>query len=217
MIQNIKKVIKIRYASIRSIDISNGEGIGIALFVQGCKFHCYNCFNLETWDFNGGKEWTQEIKEKFIELASRPYIKRISILGGEPLAEENLDGVLDLVTEINKRYNTPQDIVSNNSKSHNILSENTDKIRLLSMQKTIWLYSGYEFDYLFGDTRLWNMLEEEQNRKRQQIISQCDVMVDGRYIDSERDITLKWRGSSNQRVINVKESLKQNKTVLYCE
>lgn len=178
-----------RYAQIRDMDISNGEGTGVALFVQGCNLRCYNCFNKDTWDFNGGKEWTPEVEDKFIELASRPYIKRISILGGEPLADQSLDGVLNLV----------------------------DKIRLLSTQKTIWLYSGYEFDYLFGDTRLWNMLEEEQNRKRQQIISQCDVMVDGRYIDSERDITLKWRGSSNQRVINVKESLKQNKTVLYCD
>lgn len=182
-------MIKIRYAQIRECDVSNGEGVGVALFVQGCNFHCYNCFNKDTWDFNGGKEWTPEVEDKFIELASRPYIKRISILGGEPLADQSLDGVLNLV----------------------------DKIRLLMPNKTIWLYSGYEFDYLFGDTRLWNMLEEEQNRKRQQIISQCDVMVDGRYIDSKRDITLKWRGSSNQRVINVKESLKQNKTVLYCD
>ena len=94
-----------RYASIRELDISNGEGVGVALFVQGCHFHCYNCFNSETWDFNGGKEWTPEVKEKFLELIDRPYIKRVSILGGEPLADENLDGVLDLVTEINKRYN----------------------------------------------------------------------------------------------------------------
>ena len=86
-----------RYASIRELDISNGEGVGVALFVQGCNFHCYNCFNTETWDFNGGKEWTQEIEDKLIELASRPYIKRLSILGGEPLADENLDGVLHLV------------------------------------------------------------------------------------------------------------------------
>ena len=68
------------------MDLSNGEGIGIALFVQGCHFHCPNCFNPETWDFDGGKEWTEEVKNKFLELANRPYIKRISILGGEPLA-----------------------------------------------------------------------------------------------------------------------------------
>lgn len=157
--------------------------------MQGCRFHCKNCFNPETWDFNGGKEWTEEIENKFIELASRPYIKRISILGGEPLADENLDGVLHLVT----------------------------RIRLLFLNKSIWLYTGYEFDYLFGDTRLWNMLEEEQNRKRQRIISQCDVMVDGKYIDSQRDIMLKWRGSKNQRIIDIKQSLQQNKIILWTD
>ncbi len=157
--------------------------------MQGCHFHCKNCFNPETWDFNGGKEWTEEIEDKFIELASRPYIKRISILGGEALTEENLDGVLNLV----------------------------NKIRLLFPNKSIWLYTGYEFDYLFGDTRLWNMLEEEQNRKRQQIISKCTVMVDGKYMDSKRDITLKWRGSSNQRVIDCRKSLQQNKIILWTD
>ena len=103
------------------MDISNGEGIGVALFVQGCHFHCYNCFNPETWDFNGGKEWIQEVEDKFIELASRPYIQRISILGGEPLADENLDGVLKLV----------------------------NKFRLLFPDKTIWLYTGYTWEDIF--------------------------------------------------------------------
>lgn len=115
MITNIRSVINIRYAQIRSLDLSNGEGIGVALFVQGCNFHCKNCFNPETWDFNGGKEWTQEVKNKFLELANRPYIKRISILGGEPLADENIDDVLDLVNKI--RHSLPK--------------------------KTIWLYTGY--------------------------------------------------------------------------
>ena len=94
MIMNTRRVINIRYAQIRNLDLSNGEGIGVALFVQGCRFRCPNCFNSETWDFNGGKEWTTETRDRFIELTSRPYIKRISILGGEPLAEENLDDVL---------------------------------------------------------------------------------------------------------------------------
>lgn len=71
-----------RYASIRNLDISNGENVGVSLFVQGCPFHCHNCFNSNTWDFNGGKEWTPQIKERFIQLIDRPYIKRISFLGG---------------------------------------------------------------------------------------------------------------------------------------
>lgn len=177
-----------RYASIRSMDISNGEGVGISLFVQGCRFHCKNCFNKDTWDFNGGKEWTPEVEDKFIELASRPYIKRISILGGEPLADENLDGVLNLV----------------------------NKIRLLMPEKTIWLYTGYTYlELLLPYYTNKPMSEIEQ--KRWDILSNIDILVDGRYIDTQRDVSLKWRGSSNQRVIDVKKSLRENKITLYCD
>lgn len=189
-------MISIRYASIRSIDISNGEGVGISIFVQGCCFHCHNCFNPETWDFNGGKEWTEEVKNKFLELANRTYIKRISILGGEPLAEENVDDVLDLVNEI--RLSTPN--------------------------KSIWLYSGYTWESIMQyepiDTDDFDYIEESyidiQFEKRKKILSNCNVFIDGKFIDSQKDIKLCWRGSSNQRVISVKESLEHNKIILYC-
>ena len=205
----------IHYASIRNLDISNGEGVGVALFVQGCPFnpHCYNCFNPDTWDFNGGKEWTTEVKEKFLELIDRPYIKRVSILGGEPLADENLDDVLDLVTEINKRYNFQKFDSANTCKMGVPEDKNADKIRLSLPNKSIWLYSGYCFD----DEECWvkpkNDIANIYRFMRQEIIKNVDVMVDGRYIDSQRDITLKWRGSKNQRVILVKESLKKGEIV----
>lgn len=179
-----------RYAQIRSMDISNGEGVGVSLFVQGCPFHCKNCFNSETWDFNGGKEWTEETRNKFMELIDRPYIKRVSFLGGECLAEQNLDKVLSLIQEI----------------------------RISFPEKTIWLYTGYElseiikkeqYEKVSGIPDVWS--------KRWEIIKQCDVLVDGEYIDEQKDITLKWRGSKNQRVIDVKQSLVQNKVVLYCD
>lgn len=205
------------------MDISNGEGVGVALFVQGCPFnpHCYNCFNPDTWDFNGGKEWTPEIKEKFLELIDRPYIKRVSILGGEPLADQNLDDVLDLVTKINKKYNFQKVDPANPLKSRVSEVENADKIRLSSGRKNIWIYSGYSWSDIWcseaalqADYALDYCEEVSINhKKRQAIISQCDVMVDGKYIDSQRDITLKWRGSSNQRVINIPESLKQGKVI----
>lgn len=89
-----------RYAQIRKLDVSNGAGVGISLFVQGCHFHCFNCFNQETWNFDGGKEWTPDIEKRFLELARRPYIKRVSILGGEPLADENADTVIDLCKKL---------------------------------------------------------------------------------------------------------------------
>lgn len=181
-----------RYAQIRSLDLSNGEGIGIALFVQGCHLRCKNCFNPETWDFNGGKEWTEEVKNKFLELANRPFIKRVSILGGEPLAEENIDDVLDLV----------------------------NRIRFSSQYKSIWLYTGYTWEYIFEQKCQYHPKAHKKSAidrlKRQKIISQCDVLIDDRYLVSQRDISLNWRGSSNQRVISVKESLLSNKIILYC-
>ena len=208
-----------RYASIRELDVSNGEGVGVALFVQGCRFACKNCFNTNTWDFNGGKEWTQEVKERFLELIDRPYIKRVSILGGEPLASENLDGVLDLVTEINKRYNFQKVDSANPCKMGVSEVENPDKIRLLLPNKSIWIYSGYTWNQVMNPivTSDFNTKRDNIIRKRQEIVKQCTVMVDGRYIDSQRNPSKKWAGSDNQMVIDISESLKQNKVILYCD
>ena len=178
-----------RYAQIRSMDISNGEGVGVSLFVQGCPFHCKNCFNSETWDFNGGKEWTEETRNKFMELIDRPYIKRVSFLGGECLAEQNLDEVLSLIKEI----------------------------RISFPNKTIWLYTGYSYSEIFRGESSCLSQEGLNNFKRRKIIKLCDVVVDGEYIDGQKDLTLKWRGSKNQNCIDVKQSLKQKKVVLYCD
>lgn len=164
-----------RYALIRKMDISNGPGVGVSLFVQGCHLHCKGCFNSTAWDFNGGKEWNDDVKQKFLELASRPYIKRISILGGEPLSPENSYDIYELIVEIK------------------------DKLP----DKVIWLYTGYLFEYAINN---------QFNRK---ILELCDVVVDDRYVEELKDIGLPWRGSSNQRIIDMQETLKQNKIVLY--
>lgn len=165
-----------RYASIREMDISNGDNIGISLFVQGCPFHCYNCFNPETWNFNGGKEWNEQIEKQFISLAKHDYVKRLSILGGEPLCPENRTEIKWLCMDL--KYKFPN--------------------------KNIWLYTGYTWEEILKDNTLLTILPF------------VDVLVDGRYIDNKRDITLHWRGSSNQRVIDVHKSLQENKIVLFC-
>lgn len=107
-----------RYAQIRSMDISNGEGVGVALFTQGCPFHCKGCFNQETWDFNGGKLWTHEVEQKFLELVGKPYVQRVSILGGEPLCNENVEAVMALLQTIKQQY----------------------------PDKRIWVYTGYRWE-----------------------------------------------------------------------
>lgn len=215
-----------RYASIRNLDISNGEGVGVSLFVQGCDRHCFNCFNSETWDFNGGKEWTEETKNKFMELIDRPYIRRISILGGEPLAEQNLDDVLSLIKEIREKYPISQNPNSENiGKSRVLEDENSNEIRISLPEKTIWLYTGFRWNYIMNyqpvETDDFDYIEESYNdglmEKRKRIISLCDVVIDGEYIDEQKDLTLAYRGSKNQHVIDVKQSLAQNKMVLYCD
>ena len=151
-----------RYASIRSFDISNGEGIGVALFTQGCHFHCKGCFNQETWDLAGGKEYNLEVEDHIMELLSRDFIDRFSILGGEPLLERNIVPITLLCKKIKKKY----------------------------PDKKIWLYTGYDYDYI--KDKLTDLFEN------------VDVVVDGTYKEELRDLNLHFRGSSNQRVIDVK-------------
>ena len=151
-----------RIADIQEFDVNNGEGVGCSLFVQGCHFHCKNCFNQSTWDFNGGKEWTQSTKEKFLELVNKSYITRVSILGGEPLADENVQDVYDLIKQI-------------------------------PSSKKIWLYTGYVWD--------------DMDFVRRLVANSVDVLVDGRFVDELKDLNLPFRGSSNQRLIDIKKTL----------
>ena len=177
------------YAQMRSMDISNGEGIGVSLFVQGCDFHCKNCFNSETWDFSKGQEWNEKTKNQFLKLVEKPFIQRVSILGGEPLHPKNVQNVLKIVDEIRVSYPT----------------------------KNIWLYTGYTWEQI-----MYSIVTDDLNlerdciiKARKELVSKCDVLIDGRYVDKLRDVSLHWRGSSNQRVINVQETLKQNKIILW--
>lgn len=160
-----------RYNKIRKMDISNGPGIRVSIFMQGCTFNCKNCFNKETHDFNGGKEFTDEIIDKVIDLAKPDYIVGLSILGGEPLHPKNIEGTTKLAKKFKSVY----------------------------PNKNIWVWSGFLFD---------------KNLNNFEILNYIDVLVDGVYKDELHDFTLKYRGSSNQRVIDVKKSLKTNKIEL---
>ncbi len=163
-----------RYAAIRSFDVTNGEGNGVSLFVQGCPFHCHQCFNPETWDFNYGKEWTKEVEDKFIELAGRDYIKRISFLGGSPLCDENFADVALLIQKL--KYHYPN--------------------------KKVWVYTGYTWENIISSDK-------------KEILPYIDILVDGPFKYSKRDLTLAFRGSSNQRIIDVQKSLDSGEIVLW--
>ena len=164
-----------KYAQIREMDVTNGNGIGVALFTQGCPYHCKNCFNPETWDFNKGTDWTKETENKIIELLKPEYITRLTILGGEPLIERNIEPLTALLKRVKSIY----------------------------PDKQVWLYTGGDFEVLEG-------LYEE-------IFQYIDILIDGRYIDDLRDYKLKWRGSSNQRIIDVQASLKSGDVVFSLE
>ena len=164
-----------RYAQIRSMDISNGTGIGVSLFVQGCHFHCKDCFNSETWDFSGGKPWTEDSKKIFLISVLRAYIERVSILGGEPLADENFPDVLNLVQTIHEKF----------------------------PEKKIWIYTGDTWENLLNDSQ------------KKEILPYINILVDGRFETDKKDLSLKFKGSSNQRVIDVQKSLENEEVVIF--
>ena len=195
--------------------MNNGSGLRVVLWLSGCDHKCKGCQNPQTWDANSGISFDEKAKEELFRELDKDYISGLTLTGGDPLHPSNLDGVLDIVTEFNKRYRTTQDMVLNEDNNHNMLNENSHKIRLLFPNKTIWLYTGFCYEDCLIKPK---MCEENIFRAlRYEILKNVDVLVDGRYIDSQRNPSKKWAGSDNQRVISIPESLKQGKVVLYCE
>ena len=161
------------YSQIRTMDISNGEGIRTSIFVSGCNRHCKGCFNKEAWNFNSGKNFNSEKYFKICDLLKKPYCAGLSILGGEPFDQKDNY----LLIELCKAAHT--------------------------IGKDVWIWSGYTFEELKTDDKKLELLQE------------CDILVDGPFIDEQKDLSLKWRGSTNQRVIDIKESLASGRVVEY--
>ena len=161
-----------RYNLIRKMDISNGPGVRVSIFMRGCAFHCKNCFNPETWDFNAGKEFNDKTIDEILELCDKGHVKGLSILGGEPMHPNNIEGTTKLAKAFKEKY----------------------------PNKNIWMWSGFKFD---------------EDLKDKEALKYVDVLVDGTYADEFHNPTLKWKGSANQRVIDVQKSLKQSEVVLF--
>ena len=162
-----------RYNQIRKMDISNGPGVRVSIFFQGCHFHCKDCFNSETWDFNLGKEFKNKIIDEIINISNKEYLAGLSILGGEPLHPINIEGTIKLAKKFKEVY----------------------------PNKTIWLWSGYLYEDIVN----------------KDILNYIDVLVDGNFKTELFSPKLKWKGSANQRVIDVKKTLENNKIVLFEE
>lgn len=160
-----------KYNKIRKMDIADGPGVRVSVFLQGCGFHCKGCFNEETWDFDGGSEFTEEVIDEILHLCEKDYIEGLSILGGEPMHPFNIKGTIKLAKAFKEKY----------------------------PNKTIWSWSGFLMDQIID----------------KEIFDYLDVLVDGQFVEELKDPRLKWCGSSNQRVIDIKKTLKKGKIVLY--
>lgn len=196
------------YHNITYPDMNNGEGLRAVLWLSGCSHKCKGCQNSQTWDVNSGISFDESAREELFRELDKDYISGLTLTGGDPLFDENLDDVLDLITEVKKQYANLQDV-------------NNNEFRLSIPQKTIWLYTGYYWEEIFEPVFTEQSEKQKKEYLRQceikkKIISQCDVMIDGRYVESQKDISLKWRGSKNQNVIDIQKSLKQGRIVLWC-
>lgn len=160
-----------RYHNITKDDMLNGEGLRVVLWTAGCPHKCPGCHNPVTWDENGGLPFGEAERQEIFDELSHSYISGITFSGGDPLHKTNIDGVTELAKEIRAKF----------------------------PDKTIWLYTGFEWE------QICNL----------PVVKYLDVVIDGRFVKEKLDSKLHWRGSSNQRVIDVKASLKRGSAVLY--
>lgn len=169
------------YATIKNLDIANGPGLRVSLFVSGCTHHCKGCFNPESWDFNYGKPYTEITENEILKLLANEYIRGLSLLGGEPFEPVNQKVLVQLLRKVKKEY----------------------------PNKDVWCYSGYNFekDMLTGNLGSWEITEE--------MLSYIDVLVDGEFVLELKNPNLRFRGSTNQRIIKVQDSLREDAVVLW--
>ncbi len=169
------------YSNIILCDTANGEGIRTSLFVSGCTNHCQGCFNEKAQDFNYGQPYIAETEQAILEQVSKPYVAGLSILGGDPLCQDDA-GLTYLIQLVNATHD---------------------------LDKTVWLWTGF----------VWENFDRIKMNYHQALIKtllyNCDVVVDGPFIEAKKDLTLAFRGSSNQRIIDVPRTIQTGKVVLY--
>ena len=165
------------YGEIKPLDIANGEGVRVSLFVSGCRRHCKGCFNAKTWDFTFGEPFTREVEDRILEQLRPYYVAGLTVLGGDPFEPEN----------------------------QRVLAPFLARVKAAYPEKPIWCYTGYvlEEDFLSeGSVR---------NEWTDAMLSQIDVLVDGPFIEEQKDISLVFRGSANQRILDLPRTLGEKK------
>lgn len=167
------------YGNIKTYDIANGEGVRVTLFVSGCTHHCKGCFQPETWDFQFGKEFTLETEKELLAALEPEYIAGLTLLGGEPFEPENQRVLLPFLQKVRERF----------------------------PRKTIWSYSGYLYEELTGEKQPPKG-ESPRCETTEEMLSLIDVLVDGEFVEEKRNLMLRFRGSENQRLIDMNETRK---------
>ena len=173
------------YGEIKSVDIADGIGVRVTLFVSGCTNRCEGCFQPQTWDFSYGKEFTAETEDKLVSLLAPSYINGLTLLGGEPFEPDNQRALLPFVK----------------------------RVRMTYPKKSIWAYSGYTFEELTRGRETRNPRCEVTD----ELLSLIDVLVDGRFMADKKNISLRFRGSENQRKIDVPRTLGEGRIVPWNE
>ena len=171
------------YAAIKKSDIANGEGIRTTLFVSGCRNRCKNCFQPETWAFDYGAPFTDEVADEIFKTFENPVVKGLTVLGGEPMEPENQQGLLPFLSEFKARF----------------------------PNKTVWLYTGNLYEELTGEPGSHPKCLDITS----ELLSLVDILVDGRYIDERRSIGLRFRGSDNQRVIDMNKTRSEGRIAIW--
>lgn len=173
------------YLGINKCSIADGPGVRVVLWVSGCNVHCNNCQNPQSWDFNAGEQFDDLAKQKLFDALNKSWVQGLTLSGGHPLEYENLPEVYQIINEFREKFH----------------------------DKDIWLYTGYTLTINDFDTSVDVCFDN--GLLTNYILAMCDVVVDGPYIDSMRDITLPFRGSTNQRLIDVHKTIKQQEIVVY--
>ena len=161
------------YGELKKCDIANGTGVRVTLFVSGCTNHCPGCFQPQTWDFTYGQPYTADTAQEIFAELQKPYVRGLTVLGGEPFEPENQRELVKLLRQVKENY----------------------------PEKDVWVFSGFTLD---GE-----LLREGSHPRCEvtdEMLGYIDVLVDGRFVEALKDISLQFRGSRNQRVIDMNET-----------
>ncbi len=185
------------YGNIKDCDVANGPGIRVTLFVSGCTNACPGCFQKQTWDFRYGEAFTDETEQKLLRMLKPSYVRGLTLLGGEPFEPENQRALVPFLK----------------------------RVRTEAPEKDIWCFTGNRLEELTGAAKDGELIMDGDSRQSRAAHLRCevmdemldliDVLVDGRFVERLKDLSLEFRGSSNQRLIDLPQTIAKGQIVLW--